>query len=56
MVTGMSPLDTTHVIWAKSPESTIGEPKENGAILGGSKGRDQIKQNTNISSALPCDH
>ena len=37
MVTGMSPLDTTQVIWAKSPESTTGEPKENGAILGGSE-------------------
>ena len=37
MVTGMSPWETTQVSWANAPESMTGDPKENGAILGGSK-------------------
>ena len=37
MVTGMSPWETTQVSWAKAPESMTGDPKEKGAILGGSK-------------------
>ena len=37
MVTGMSPLDTTQVNWAKSPESVTGFPNVNGMICGGSK-------------------
>ena len=34
---GMSPLETTQVSWAKSPESMTLLPKENGTMLGGSK-------------------
>ena len=37
MVTGMSPWETTQVSWAKAPESMTGDPKEKGAILGGSR-------------------
>ena len=37
IVTGMSPLDTTQVNWAKSPESVTGFPNVNGMICGGSK-------------------
>ena len=36
-VMGISPWDTTHVNWAKAPESMTSLPKENGTILGGSK-------------------
>ena len=37
MEMGMSPLDTTHINWAKSPESITGLPNVNGTILGGAK-------------------
>ena len=37
MVMGSSPCETTHISWAKVPESTTGDPKENGTIFGGSK-------------------
>ena len=37
IVIGSSPCDTTHISCANVPESTTGDPKENGTILGGSK-------------------
>ena len=39
MVTGMSPLETTQVNCAKSPESVTGFPNVNGMIWGGSKNK-----------------
>ena len=36
MVIGMSPCDTTHVNWAKTPVFTTGDPNENGTMTGGS--------------------
>ena len=39
IVMGVSPLDTTQVSWAYSPESITSFPKENGIILGGSMGK-----------------
>ena len=37
MEMGLSPLETTHINWAKSPESITGLPNVNGTILGGAK-------------------
>ena len=37
MVMGISPLETTQVNWANSPESITGFPNVNGMICGGSK-------------------
>jgi hypothetical protein len=37
IVIGSSPCETTHISWANVPESTTGDPKEKGTILGGSK-------------------
>ena len=34
MDSGLSPLDTTHVNWAKSPWLTISSPNEKGTIFG----------------------
>ena len=37
MEIGWSPLETTHINCAKSPESITGLPNVNGTILGGAK-------------------
>ena len=42
MVTGMSPLETTQVNCAKSPESVTGFPNVNGMIWGGSKNKNRL--------------
>ena len=43
MVMGISPLETTQVNCANSPESTTSLPKEKGTILGGSKRNESNK-------------
>ena len=52
---GLSPLETTHINWAKSPESITGLPNVNGTILGGAKTHVLLNENHSckIFSAFP---
>ena len=54
MVTGMSPLHTTQVNWAKSPESVTGFPNVKGIICGGSKKKHWLDTKMQNIFPVPC--